>query len=162
MRRNPRSVARRLGAALVFLLALGPGVIAVAPAAEAYVPSAAVKASYQARVIHQINVARARYGRGGLTSNSCPRWYATRWSYYLATSGQFKHQSMYPLLRTCRASVAAENLARGYTSPDRLVAAWMASPGHRANILDRRLKRIGVAAYYVRGQWTVAADFTRS
>jgi len=37
----------------------------------------------------------------------------------------------------------------------------MASPGHRANILDGRLTRIGVAAVYARGQWVVVADFTR-
>jgi uncharacterized protein YkwD len=37
----------------------------------------------------------------------------------------------------------------------------MASPGHRANILDGRLTRIGVTAIYARGQWTIATDFVR-
>jgi uncharacterized protein YkwD len=69
---------------------------------------------------------------------------------------------MYPILRVCGATVAAENLARGDVSADRIVAAWMASPDHRANILDGRLNRIGVVAYYARGEWVVAADFTRS
>jgi uncharacterized protein YkwD len=38
----------------------------------------------------------------------------------------------------------------------------MASPGHRANILDSRLNKIGVAAVYANGRWTVAANFSRS
>ena len=68
---------------------------------------------------------------------------------------------MYPILRVCHAGRVAENLARGNVSPDRIMAAWMASPGHRANILDGRLTRIGVTAIYARGQWTIATDFVR-
>jgi len=43
-----------------------------------------------------------------------------------------------------------------------MVAAWVASYDHRANILDGRLTRIGVAAVFANGTWTVVADFTRS
>jgi uncharacterized protein YkwD len=39
-----------------------------------------------------------------------------------------------------------ENVAYGYTSAREVVNAWMASPGHRANILDRNLREIGVGA----------------
>jgi uncharacterized protein YkwD len=162
MRFGPRALVRRLGGVVVMLLALGPAVVVAAPPAEAYTPSLATKAAYQARVIQQINVVRARYHRGVLRSTYCPTWYAARWAGYLARTGAFYHQSMYPMLRACHASVAAENLAQGFGSADRVVAAWMASPGHRANILDGRLTRIGVAAVYGRGGWTVAADFTRS
>lgn len=42
--------------------------------------------------------------------------------------------------------VVGENLALGdYEDDERLVAAWMASPGHRANILHPRFSEIGVA-----------------
>lgn len=42
--------------------------------------------------------------------------------------------------------VVGENLALGNFGGDsKLVAAWMASPGHRANILDSRFTDIGVA-----------------
>lgn len=41
-------------------------------------------------------------------------------------------------------SYAAENIAKGYTSPQSVVAGWMASSGHRANILDPNLTRLGV------------------
>ncbi len=40
---------------------------------------------------------------------------------------------------------AGENLARGYTTPQSVVAAWMASPEHRANMLSPHYKDVGFA-----------------
>ncbi|HUD44317.1 MAG TPA: CAP domain-containing protein [Patescibacteria group bacterium] len=40
---------------------------------------------------------------------------------------------------------AGENLARGYTTAPDVVNAWMASPGHKANILSPNYKDIGFA-----------------
>ena len=111
------------------LLALGPAVIATAPSAAASTPGAASVAAYEARVIQQINVQRARYHRGRLVASTCPDRYAESWAAYLARTGRFYHYSMSNILRGCRARVAAENLARGNVSADRIVAAWMASPG---------------------------------
>ncbi len=156
-----RASARRLGGAVVLLLALSPAVILSAPAAQAYTPSAATVAAYEARVIYQINVQRARYTKGKLAAVSCPDRYAESWAAYLARTGSFYHREMMPFLTGCGASRVAENLARGNVSADRMVAAWMASPGHRANILDGRLTQIGVGAVYAGGRWVVAANFAR-
>jgi uncharacterized protein YkwD len=43
---------------------------------------------------------------------------------------------------------ANENVALGYNSPATVVAAWMRSPGHRQNVLDRGTQEtgLGVAA----------------
>jgi uncharacterized protein YkwD len=38
---------------------------------------------------------------------------------------------------------SAENIARGQASPVAVVAGWMASPGHRANILNANLRLLG-------------------
>ena len=142
------------------LLALGPVVVATAPSAAAYTPSAATVAAYEARVIQQVNVQRASYHRGSLVASACPDWYAEGWAAYLARTGSFYHRSMTVILNGCNATRDAENLARGNVGADSIVAAWMASSGHRANILDGRLTRIGVGAVYAGGQWTVVADFT--
>ena len=40
---------------------------------------------------------------------------------------------------------AGENLARGYTTAQSVVAAWMASPEHRANILSPHYSDVGFA-----------------
>jgi len=161
MRSRPKALARRLGGVVVTLLALGPAVIVAAPAAQASTASPAMVAAYQARVVYWINNQRAAYRRGGLSWAWCPQVFADNWAIHLASTGTFYHQSMYTILRCGGATVAAENLARGNVDASAVVAAWMASPGHRANILDGRLNRVGVHAVYAGGQWVVAADFTR-
>jgi hypothetical protein len=44
-------------------------------------------------------------------------------------------------------SGAAENIAAGYTGPVSVMAGWMGSSGHRANILDGSLREIGVGYF---------------
>jgi uncharacterized protein YkwD len=41
----------------------------------------------------------------------------------------------------------AENIAMGQQSAEEALGSWMASSGHRANILNPGYRRIGVAAY---------------
>lgn len=41
-----------------------------------------------------------------------------------------------------------ENAAWGSVSPEEVVAAWMNSAGHRANILDPEARKMGVGYYY--------------
>ena len=41
-----------------------------------------------------------------------------------------------------------ENLAAGQTSCEMVVQQWMDSPGHRANILNKKFKFLGVAYIY--------------
>jgi len=159
MTSRPALLARRI--ALVVGLLVGPGLVVTAAPAQAYTPSATTVAAFEARVIYRINVQRASYHKSALTATWCPDWYAEYWSPYLARTRLFYHRSMTQILQGCHAARAAENLARGYTTADATVAAWMASPGHRANVLDSLLTRIGVAAVYANGQWTVVADFTR-
>ena len=42
-------------------------------------------------------------------------------------------------------SVAGENLAIGFFTPEETLAAWLNSPSHRANILNAKYQEIGVA-----------------
>lgn len=44
-------------------------------------------------------------------------------------------------------SLAGENIAAGYSSPESVVSGWMKSPGHRANILNCGFVHIGVGYY---------------
>lgn len=43
---------------------------------------------------------------------------------------------------------AGENIASGYPTPEEAVAGWMDSPGHRANILRKGYKELGVGYCY--------------
>ena len=54
-------------------------------------------------------------------------------------------------LRGARAWTVGENLAWGSgkrSTPREIVAAWMNSPGHRANILQRRFREIGIGVVF--------------
>lgn len=44
--------------------------------------------------------------------------------------------------------MASENVAAGFSTPEDVVAAWLASPGHRNNLLNPSLREIGVAYVY--------------
>jgi len=44
---------------------------------------------------------------------------------------------------------AGENIAAGQQTPQEVVTAWMNSPGHRANILNKSFTHIGVG--YAKG-----------
>ncbi len=60
--------------------------------------------------------------------------------------------------------IVGENLALGnFGSDEKLVTAWMNSPGHRANILNRHYKEIGVAVgrgmYEGRVTWLAVQSF---
>lgn len=46
---------------------------------------------------------------------------------------------------------AAENIAAGYDTPSAVMAGWMSSPGHRANILSSGFREIGVGYGYQSG-----------
>jgi uncharacterized protein YkwD/uncharacterized protein YukE len=62
--------------------------------------------------------------------------------------------------------VVGENLALGVFAGDaQVVAAWMASPGHKKNILDSRYQDIGLAVgqgtYQGRKQWLIVQHFAK-
>lgn len=48
-------------------------------------------------------------------------------------------------------ALLAENVAAGYSTPSAVVAAWMSSDDHRANILNPGLTEIGVGYAYRSG-----------
>lgn len=44
-----------------------------------------------------------------------------------------------------------ENIAYGYTTPTKVMEGWMASSGHKKNILNKRYKSIGIGCFYRNG-----------
>jgi len=60
-------------------------------------------------------------------------------------------------------NAAGENIAAGFSTPEDVMAAWMASPGHRANLLDENFvaREIGVGYFEEVGdQEDVRRDFS--
>jgi len=57
--------------------------------------------------------------------------------------------------------ILAENLAWGQSGPRAVFRAWVASPGHRANLDNCRLRDVGLGVVIRNGRPWVTADFGR-
>lgn len=166
---SPTSARRRLVAtATSSILAVGLLGVGQAPATAVPVENAVMVKTllgadtYEARVQKLINKRRTNNGLRRVRFIHCADGTAERWSRHLAANDLFYHQSMDVVLTKCDAVYAGETLGRGGMTPRRLVRMWMRSPGHRAVLLSRKARRIGVGATRDdQGRWVVAANFVR-
>lgn len=103
-----------------------------------------------ARVLELVNTERADAGCGPLRQDPELDALATAHSRDMRARDYFDHtdpDGLTPWDRADAAGVsglAAENIARGQPDADAVVAAWMNSPGHRANILECSHTRHGL------------------
>ena len=145
-----RSIVRRLA-----MLALVPaallGVVTVASPAQAAAPTVA---QLQNDIVTQTNLWRTKLGCSPLRVDAKLGYAARGQSGYMARTGRFSHVGSAGSTFSVRISRAgysgalAENIAYGYRSGGEVVAAWMKSPGHRANIANCKAKAVGVGAIY--------------
>ena len=162
-------LARATAALTASALGLGlAATVSVAPASAVQSQAAVVTTTavapdtYEKRVQRMVNRRRAQHDLRRLRVASCAKEVAQEWSTYLARNDLFVHRSMTEVLDRCDASYAGETLGRGTMSPRKLVRMWMNSPGHRAVLLSRKSRRIGVGATPdASGRWVVAANFIR-
>lgn len=71
--------------------------------------------------------------------------YAQEHANWMAESGWMVHSSMRKIMNL-GFSRAAENIAWGQQTPERVMNAWLWSPGHRRNIMSTSYDRIGCGA----------------
>ena len=118
-------------------------------------------AAYEVRMLSLINVRRAWAGVAPLTLQACPDGFASRWSSILAGNGSLSHQKLEPILSSCSAHTAGENVGMNSSQDaDSMFAAFMASPPHAANILSRSFTAVGIGADRdAKGTWWVTQDF---
>lgn len=105
-----------------------------------------------ARVLELTNIERQRVGVPALALSTELTDAAQTYSVVLATSGCFAHTCGPVPDMADRLGQAgyqgwtaiAENIAAGYPTPDAVVAGWMSSPAHRANLLSPNYAEIGI------------------
>jgi uncharacterized protein YkwD len=117
-------------------------------------PAAANVAQVRAATLCLLNAQRARTGAQPLTQNPRLQVAAERHSLDMAKRDFFEHQNpdgVQPDARIVQAGyppiLVGENLAWGEeekSTPAAIVALWMTSPGHRANLLHPRYVEIGI------------------
>ncbi len=106
---------------------------------------------YAERVVALVNRERSIRGLPPLSVKAGLSWVATKRSVDMIQRNYFAHvdpsgHDAYYYLRKeyVRYGSAGENIASGQQTPEEVVAAWMNSPGHRANILNPYYRCIGV------------------
>jgi uncharacterized protein YkwD len=107
-----------------------------------------------AQVLALVNDQRRRHGCPALAGSAPLATLAQDFSTEMAVEHFFSHTD--PAGRTpwdrARAlgitDLGGENIAMGQQTPAAVMAAWMDSAGHRANILDCRYRSLGVGVYF--------------
>ena len=120
--------------------------------------TSALAASLEQDTAQRINAERAARGIAALEISTVLGGKARVKSQDMAENGYFSHTSPtygspFTMMRSLGVSYtsAGENIAKGYTSAEDVVAAWMASPSHRANLLASRYVTVGIG--YADGYW---------
>ena len=117
--------------------------------------------SFEGEVVRLVNVERAKVGLAPLREN----WQLSRVARFksqdMHDNRYFSHNSPtygtpFQMIRSFGISyrAAGENIARGQRTPAAVVAAWMNSAGHRANILSGSFTEIGVGYVADGNCWT--------
>jgi uncharacterized protein YkwD len=125
--------------------------------------------SSERSLLKEINNVRAAYGLRSLAYDGRLAVAARAHTRAMAAANDFTHGAFRTRMVQfkVRGPFLGENLAWGvgsYGTPRGIVKAWLASPGHRANLLRPGFRRIGLAELQTRflgadGANVVTADF---
>ncbi|MFH0180674.1 CAP domain-containing protein [Streptomyces cacaoi] len=123
--------------------------------------AAAPASGTSARIVQLVNAERSKVGCSPLRLNAVLTKAAQAHSKDMAAHQNMSHtgsDGSSPGDRITRAgydwSTYGENVAYGYATPEQVMAGWMSSPGHKANILNCAFKEIGVGLAQPGSYWT--------
>lgn len=118
----------------------------------------AQNAAYEQQVVETVNQERAQVGLPPLKRNLDLDYAARYHAQDMHDDNYFSHDTYDGSTWVCdtwqrlsnyypTTGWRGENIAAGYTTPDDVMAGWMNSPGHKANILNSNYREIGVGFY---------------
>jgi uncharacterized protein YkwD len=115
---------------------------AATPTTGAAVPPAATSPTTGAGLLVQANAFRADQGLAPLRADAALDAAALAHARDMATNGFFSHAGSdgstvgnRARMPGCTWTGLSENIAKGQTTPEAAMSAWIASPGHRRNLL---------------------------
>lgn len=151
-----RALFIKLPLALVFVASL----VATAAAAQRIQPESQ-------ELLEAANRSRAQAGLSSLKWDATLARAAREHCLQMAEHGPISHRYAGEPDLTERAAAAGahfslveENVAMA-DSPTRVHTLWMTSKGHRENLLNPRVDRVGIAVVYARGELYTVADYAR-
>jgi uncharacterized protein YkwD len=138
--------------------------IATCAPAHASTTASVRLSTYDAALLHDINAARKAHGRKPLAAAAGTTDVAHRWSCALRRAGELSHRPHLDgaLVRHGSAawSVLGENVGMSsLADPHVMFRMYMNSPPHRANILDRHYRYIGIHTERSHGMSWNTLDF---
>jgi uncharacterized protein YkwD len=107
--------------------------------------------TFEQRVLELINVERAKQGLKPVVYSGTLDNAAEKHAKQMSLVGKMAHDGVGDgdpgerIRAEGFRKAWGENVATGQTSPEQVVREWMASPGHRRNILDPNYRQMGVA-----------------
>jgi uncharacterized protein YkwD len=106
---------------------------------------------FEQKVLELTNIERAKQGLAPLKGNKELNYAADKYAELMSDKNYFSHtgpdgSSPWDRMKKVGfdAQTMGENIAAGQRTPEEVVEAWMNSPGHRANILNRNYTQLGV------------------
>lgn len=130
-----------------------PKASSAAPSRKAPAAPSPSATSAQAAVLALVNQERSKVGCSPVTTSAPLTALAQNFSEDMAARGFFDHtdpDGSTPWDRAAKAGIqglGGENIARGQADAKAVMAAWMNSDGHRANILNCDYKTLGVGMH---------------
>lgn len=104
----------------------------------------ATAATTAAQLLSGTQTERTAAAVPALADSACATTAAQHRAEALVGAPELTHAPLDAVMRDCGVATAGENLSRAAASPEAVVAAWMGSSGHRANILDPTFTQVGV------------------
>jgi uncharacterized protein YkwD len=146
----PRSAFLALCTAMLSVTLLASSLLAA--------PGASAKSSSEAALLAKISHARAKHGLAPLRTKPKLMKYARHHSASMASQYALFHTANFGVV--CCWSAIGENVAYN-ASVASVHRAFMHSPGHRANVLNPRMRRVGVGIVSRGGTLWVTEIFTK-
>jgi uncharacterized protein YkwD len=132
------------------------------PPAPAPAPAPGACDGGPSALIDATNRDRGANGLAGLCASATLNGMAQRWANWMAQNNSLTHQDLNALIGGLPFSAMGENIldGPGTMAATQMEAAWMASPEHRANILQAAFRVAGVGiAFGADGRVWAVVDF---
>ena len=108
-------------------------------------PTTLAPDAYAAELFADTNAVRDEQGLEPFVHNDCAQRQALLRAEALVGKPELAHADGAAVYKACPGwNEFAENLSRSNAAPQRVVGAWMDSPGHASNILDPNLAQLGI------------------
>lgn len=146
---------RNVWRSMVGAVAIAVSVTLVAPAPA---PAVADTAAHEAAFVSKLNDLRASKGLRTLKVDTRLTGLGRAWADKLADDGRLSHNMNLPKVAPSTWLVLGENVGTG-DDVQSIHNAFVASPGHYKNLLDRRWDSVGIGVVVSGGRIWVAEQF---